>query len=364
MKKIAVLGSTGSIGTQTLDVIRKNPDKLKVFSLVAFSNEQKLAKQAQEFSPSYSALISKEGADCLLRAVEGCDVAVVATKGITALPCVLYCLDHGIDVALANKETLVCGGELVTSRLGKAKILPVDSEHSAIAQCLLGREKNQLSKILLTASGGPFWDEKHFLHAVSAEEALQHPNWNMGSKITIDSATMMNKALEVIEAHWLFNVPVEKIQIVVHPQSVVHSMVQFSDGSVIAQMARPDMRLPIQLALTEQSEQIIDEVNFADLLTLTFQKCDYNRFPCAKLGYEIQNYPPVCATIMNAANDVCVESFLQGKMRFDAFYPTIIKTIENFACAVAEVPVTVENVFKWDKIARNYALKLISGEIC
>ncbi len=363
MKKIAVLGSTGSIGTQTLDVIRKHSDELKVFSLVAFSNAKKLAEQCSEFNPQYSALISEEGEKCLIRAVEGCDVAVVATKGITALQCVLYCLDNGIDVALANKETLVCAGELVTSRVGKAKLIPVDSEHCAIAQCLLGRDEKSLLKILLTASGGPFLKEKRYLHAVSAEEALQHPNWNMGAKITIDSATMMNKALEVIEAHWLFDVPVDKIQIVVHPQSIVHSMVEWTDGSVIAQMACPDMRLPIQTALGCGSE-IIPRTNFEDLLTLTFEKCDFQRFPCARLGYEIQNYPPICTTVMNAANDVCVEGFLEGKIHFDDFYPMIMHTVENFACVLADVPVTVENIVRWDKIARNYTLKLVNGEIC
>lgn len=364
MKKVAVLGSTGSIGTQTLDVIRQNPDELKVFSLVAFSDRKKLDEQCKEFAPRYSALISQDGEDCLIQAVEGCDVAVVATRGITALRCVLHCLDNGIDVALANKETLVCGGELVMSRVGKAKLIPVDSEHCAISECLKGRSQSQLAKILLTASGGPFWKEKRYLHDVSAKEALQHPNWNMGAKITVDSATMMNKALEVIEAHWLFGVPTEKIQIVVHPQSVVHSLVQWSDGSVIAQLAQPDMRLPIQTALGCTDKQIVKNVNFEDLLTLTFEKCDFNRFPCAKLGYEMENYPPLCATVMNAANDVCVEGFLSGKIPFDAFYPTIMRTVENFACVLSGVPVSVENILKWDKIAHNYALKLVNGEIC
>lgn len=364
MKKVAVLGSTGSIGTQTLEVIRANSEKLNAFSLVAFSNDEKLQKQCAEFHPAFSALISRDGEDCLLRAVEGCDVAVVATRGITALKCVLYCLEHGIDVALANKETLVCAGQLVTSRVGKAKLIPVDSEHCAIAQCLQGRNSKDISKILLTASGGPFWKEKRFLHSVSAEEALKHPNWNMGAKITVDSATMMNKALEVVEAHWLFGVPTEKIQIVVHPQSVVHSMVEWSDGSVIAQLANPDMRLPIQFALLGGGKNLVESLNFSDLLTLTFQKCDYERFPCAKLGYEIENYPPLCATVMNAANDLCVESFLAGKMPFDEFYPTIMRTVENFACALSREPVTVESIAKCDRIARNYAQKLINGEIC
>ena len=365
MKKIAVLGSTGSIGTQALAVIRENADKLKVFSLVAFSNREKLKSQCKEFEPTFSALITEAGEGCLIDAVRGADVAVVATRGIIALKSVLFCLENGIDVALANKETLVCGGQLVTAALGKssAKLIPVDSEHCAIWQCLEGRNVADLDKILLTASGGPFRDLPEYqLHSVNAQDALKHPTWNMGSKITIDSATMFNKALEVVEARWLFGVPVEKIKIVVHPQSVVHSMVQWKSGSIIAQLASPNMKLPIQLALLGETPSSVDKVNF-DLLNLTFSACDFNKFPCAKLGYEMQKYPPLCATVINAANDVCVENFLQNNMRFDKFYQVIKGTADSLAEVVKNLPVSVENIAKYDFAARKLAQNLVNEVI-
>ncbi len=364
MKKVAVLGSTGSIGRQTLDVVRTFPDKLKVVSLVAFSNSQLLQKQSKEFCPQYTALIARDGAQCLIEAVKNCDVAVVATRGTVALKSVLYCLEHGIDVALANKETLVCGGDLVNA-VGKGKIIPVDSEHSAIMQCLAANKNQSPNKILLTASGGPFYaTPKEKLPFVSAADALKHPNWNMGAKITVDSATMMNKALEVIEAHFLFNVPTENIQIVVHRQSIVHSMVQWQSGSVIAQLAQADMRLPIQLALLGESPNVVDYLDFEKLLTLTFEKCDFDKFPCAKLGYEIQNYPPLCRAVMNSANDVCVESFLAGKLPFDKFYPTVISTVNHFADSLAKTDVTVENIEKAENSACVFARKLIDEVVC
>lgn len=367
MRKVAVLGSTGSIGTQTLDVIRSNRDKLKVHSLVAYSNEQKLCEQVTEFAPQYSALISVEGEQCLIEAVKDCDVAVIATRGITALDCILYCLDNGIDVALANKEALVCAGEIVTSKVGKARLYPIDSEHCAISQCLLGHNGGKISKILLTASGGPFWNtDVNKLPFVSAQDALKHPNWDMGSKITIDSATMMNKSLEVIEASWLFGVPVEAIQIVVHRQSIIHSMVEYADGSVIAQMAVPDMRLPIQIALLGENtyNNILRRVNFEDLLTLTFEKCNFDKFPCARLGYEIKKYPPLCATVMNAANDACVESFLNGKLCFCDFYNIILKAVSHFSETISQFDLTVDNIKKFDKQTKKYVSDLLNGELC
>lgn len=361
MKKVAVLGCTGSIGQQTLDVIRKNSDKLKVFSLVAFSNKEKLAEQCKEFSPSFCALISQQGQGCLIDAVRGCDVAVVATKSITALRCVLYCLDNGIDVALANKEVLVCAGSLVMPKVGKAKLLPVDSEHSAILQCLEGKNRADVHKILLTASGGPFFETpKEQLSSVTAAAALKHPNWSMGEKITVDSATMMNKALEVVEAHWLFGVPTEKIQIVVHRQSFVHSMVEWESGSVMAQLATPNMKLPIQLALLGEGSCAVERLDFSQLVKLTFQGCDFEKFPCAKLGYEIEKYPPLCATVMNAANDVCVESFLAGKLPFDGFYGTILQTVEHFANRTKNLPLTVENIEVFDGLARTFAKQKVN----
>ncbi len=358
MKKVAVLGSTGSIGTQTLDVIRCNSDKLKVHSLVAYSNESKLAEQTAEFCPDFCGLISRDP-NCLLRAVEGADVAVVATRGIAAIPAILCCLDNGVDVALANKEALVCAGELIMSRVGKAKILPVDSEHCAIARCLQGNNK-QVDKILLTASGGPFWNvPESELSKVNAEQALKHPNWHMGSKITVDSATMMNKALEVTEASFLFGIAVEKIQIVVHRQSVVHSMLQFSDGEVLAQLAVPDMRLPIQQALLGTDGNFVcKKLDFGDLLDLTFEPCDFDKFPCAQLGYKLASYPALCRTVMNAANDVCVDGFLQGRFSFDCFYNIIMKAVDFFCKRAERTELSVESVCSFDA-----ETKLFVGEL-
>ena len=366
MKKVAVLGSTGSIGTQTLDVIRKNADKLQVLSLVAFSREDKLLEQVQEFAPSYYGLISQKGEGCLIEAVQGADIAVVATKGITALNCVVYCLENGIDVALANKETLVCGGEIVMSKVGKGKLYTIDSEHCAISQCLSSREGGVVDKILLTASGGPFWNYPAYeLSSVTPNQALAHPNWNMGSKITVDSATMFNKTLEVLEAHWLFGVDLSKIDIVVHRQSVVHSMVSFADGSVMAQMAAPDMRLPIQIALLGNGgSQVIPSLDFSQLLNLTFQPCDAHKFPCANLAYQVFGLYPLAPTIMNSANDVCVDYFLRGKLAFDKFYSTIMQVVTHFNTQLANVPISVENIRHWDKEAQKFTQKIINGDIC
>lgn len=368
MKKVAVLGSTGSIGTQTLDVIRRYPDRLRAVSLVAYSNATKLSEQAEEFQPEFTALISVDGEACLTDAVRGCDLAVVATRGICAIDAVLYCLDNGIDVALANKETLVCAGRLIRDRLkqSKSKLYPVDSEHFAISQCLVGRGTGEVKRLLLTASGGPFWNAStDSLAYVTPQQALLHPNWNMGSKITIDSATMMNKALEVIEASFLFGVSVDKVEIVVHRQSVVHSMVELSNGSVMAQMANPDMRIPIQSALLGQvGKQIVPSIDFTKLLTLTFEPCDFVKFPCASLGYKIFDYPPLCATVMNAANDVCVERFLQGRLSFVDFYNIIIKAVEHFAVETAGVELTPNSVKYIEQSSRKYADELIDGVVC
>lgn len=366
MKRVAVIGSTGSIGTQTLQVIKNYPQLLCAHSLVAYSDLVKLSEQVSEFSPNYSALISVRGKNCIIEAVKDCDVAVIATRGTVALEAVLYCLENGIDVALANKETLVCAGKLVMSRVGMAKLYPVDSEHCAISECLLSRKKESVSKILLTASGGPFYDtDAARLKSVSAADALKHPNWNMGKKITVDSATMMNKALEVIEARWLFDVDASDIQIVVHRQSVVHSMVEFRDGSVIAQLASPDMRLPIQKALLgDCGERMIKPLDFIGKTDLTFEKCDFEKFPCAKLGYEIWDYPDICATVMNSANDVCVENFLQGKLLFTDFYNIIMRTVDHFSALAVNADLTLENIEKFGAYAEVYAQKLIDGVTC
>ena len=365
MKKIAILGSTGSIGTQTLDVIRSNSDKLKVHSLVAYSNVDKLTEQAKEFAPSYCGLIARDGEQCLMQAVQGADIVVVATRGIIALESVLYCLDYGIDVALANKETLVCAGELIMPKVGKARLFPVDSEHCAISQCLLGRDKSTVSKIILTASGGPFWNlDENTLGQVTPQRALVHPNWSMGAKITIDSATMMNKALEVIEASFLFGVPVSDVQIVVHRQSVVHSMVEFNDGSIIAQLATPDMHLPIQIALLDHGNYKCQPLDFGKFSSLTFEKCNFDKFPCARLGYDIFQYAPLSRTVMNAANDIAVDSFLQGKLSFTDISNIILQTVNYFASVTSGENVTIETIKYYDKVARAYATDLVNGDIC
>ena len=365
MKKVAVLGSTGSIGTQTLEVIRKNADKLQVVSLVAFSREDKLIEQVAEFAPDYYALISQKGPDCLIEAVKDADIAVVATKGITALNCVIYCLENGIDVALANKETLVCGGELVMSKVGKGKLYTIDSEHCAISQCIQSRDGGKVDKILLTASGGPFWNcSVEELSNVTPKQALAHPNWNMGSKITIDSATMFNKTLEVLEAHWLFGLPLDKIQVVVHRQSIVHSMVSFTDGSVMAQLAEPNMCLPIQIALLGNGgDQIIDKIDFSQMLKLTFEPSDGAKFPCVNLAYEVFDMYPLAPTVMNGANDVCVQQFLQGKLAFDKFYPTIMQVVRHFEEQLKTVPVTVENIIKFDQEAQKLTNSILNGVV-
>lgn len=384
MKKVAVLGSTGSIGTQTLDVVRQFPEKLKIVSLVAYSNKELLNKQADEFHPEFTALISVSGAECLTKAVQSCDVAVVATRGIVALNAVLWCLRNGKDVALANKEVLVCGGELVMAQafgIGNlaandtdpitqgrcsglhGRIFPVDSEHCAVWQCLLGHNKIDIDKLLLTASGGPFWNVPvDRLRFVKPADALCHPNWSMGTKITVDSATFMNKVLEVIEAHFLYDVPPENVKIVVHRQSIVHSMVQFKSGSVIAQLAKPNMRLPIQLALLGESNRIVKNVDFETLLTLTFEGCDFVKFPCARFSHEIWNYPPLCRTVMNGANDVCVESFLNGAIDFGDFYPTIAAALKHFAPQTHGVPVTVENIRRFDTLSKEYVVGLLANK--
>lgn len=360
MKKVAVLGSTGSIGTQTLDVIKANGDSLQVCSLVAYSNAAKLAEQSRDFPDARCALISQQGKECLLDAVRGADIAVVATRGISAIECILYCLDNGIDVALANKEALVCAGQLIMAKKG-AKLLPVDSEHCAIMQCLRGREKRDVSELILTASGGPFWNvDAASLKDVTVKQALAHPNWNMGAKITVDSATMMNKSLEVIEASHLFGIEPKRIRIAVHRQSIVHSMVSFTDGSVMAQLAQPDMRLPIQTALLGVGKLQIQPLSF-DMLTLTFEECNFDKFPCATLGYAVSEMAPLCATVMNAANDVCVESFLKGELCFTSFFNIISEATEHFRRRAENAELSVREIELLDEQAKQYARQLVSS---
>ena len=339
MKKITVLGSTGSIGTQSLEVIKAHPDRFRVEALTCGKNKKKLEEQIEKFRPAFAVTEREEDAHDLMRkfprtefswgekglieaAEGGCDMVLNALMGMRGLAPTYAAIQAGKDIALANKETLVAGGELVMDAAAKAgvKLLPVDSEHSAIFQCLEGNQNRPVKKILLTASGGPFRGyTKEQLENVTLEQALKHPKWNMGAKITIDSATMMNKGLEVIEARWLFDVEAEKIQILVHPQSIVHSAVEFMDNSVIAQLGVPDMRIPISLALgypdrLKNGERELDF--FGEGSNLTFEKPNPEVFGCISLAYEAIARGGSCPAVMNAANEVLVAAFLEEKIRF------------------------------------------------
>ena len=340
-KGVAILGSTGSIGTQALEVIRAYPDKFDLQVITAQSNAKLLIEQARKFQPNAvviadeskyqevkEALFSEDihvyaGNRALCQVVEFHEVNVVLTAlvGYAGLKPTLAAIDAGKDIALANKETLVVAGELVTAR-ARAKginIYPVDSEHSAIFQCLVGEFHNPVEKIYLTASGGPFRGWKaETLKTVTPAQALKHPNWSMGAKITIDSASMMNKGLEVIEAKWLFGLKNEQIDVIVHPQSVVHSLVQFQDGSLKAQMGLPDMRLPIQFALTypERFKTDFPRFNFLDYPQLTFEKADPDTFRNLQLAYDALEKGGTAACALNAANEISVQLFLEEKIGF------------------------------------------------
>ncbi|MCQ2369000.1 MAG: 1-deoxy-D-xylulose-5-phosphate reductoisomerase [Paludibacteraceae bacterium] len=341
VKRIAILGSTGSIGTQTLQVIADNPDKFEVFAITAYNNADLLIKQALQFRPKYAVMVKEEnypdvcnalsntnvkvlsGIDsvCDVVAMDDVDIVLTAMVGYAGLKPTISALKNGKTIALANKETMVVAGDLMCS-LQKhygSDILPVDSEHSAIFQCLEGERHNSVEKILLTASGGPFRTKDiDYLRTVTAADALKHPNWNMGAKITIDSASMINKGFEVIEAKWLFNVDVKNIEVVVHPQSIVHSAIQFADGSIKAQLGVPDMRLPIQYALSYPNRipNTYNRVNLFDLGTLTFEKPDLKKFRNLALAYKAIEMGGNAPCILNAANEVANAAFLRGEVGF------------------------------------------------
>ncbi len=339
MKKITILGSTGSIGTQTLEVIAANPDRFCVTALTCGRNTALLAKQIAVFRPRLAVTERREDALALaaqfpqvtfLHGREGlieaatadCDMVVNALMGMRGLEPTYHAILAGRDIALANKETLVAGGRLVMETVSEkgVRLLPVDSEHSAIFQCLEGNRHRPVKKILLTASGGPFRGfSREELEHVTPAQALKHPNWSMGAKITIDSATMMNKGLEVIEAKWLFDVPAARIQVLVHPQSILHSAVEFADNSVIGQMGVPDMRIPISLALgyPERLENPDAPLDFFGAGScLTFEKPDLETFNCLGLAYAALQTGGSCPLVLNAANEVLVDAFLQEKIGF------------------------------------------------
>ncbi len=352
-KTIAVLGSTGSIGRSALEVISASQGALRAIILVARSNTQLLLQQAQEQRPRLVIVTDPKAAaahswrdlppetelrvgyEAVLEAVSADDVDMVlsAFVGIAGLRATWAALEAGKTVALANKESLVVAGSLITqlARKRKAQILPVDSEHSAIFQALHGGQEREVRRIILTASGGPFRSRRLTeLASVTVEEALAHPTWKMGKKITVDSATLMNKALEIIEARWLFGVEADQITVVIHPQSIVHSMVEFVDGSVIAQLSPPDMRLPIQYALyfPERRPGIARKIDWATAMDLRFEPPDLERFPAIRLGLEAARMGGTAGAVLNAANEAAVECFLQGRLRFDQIVPVCAKVLE------------------------------------
>jgi len=353
-KNIAILGSTGSIGTQALDIVRANTDKLQVEVLTAQNNADLLIQQAIEFSPN-AIVIGEEtkyqyvkealqkhdikvfaGADALCQVVqmESIHMVLAAIVGFAGLRSTLAAIEAGKQIALANKETLVVAGALVTEA-AKAKgvnIYPVDSEHSAIFQCLAGEFHNKIEKIILTASGGPFRGKaQKFLETVTKENALKHPNWSMGSKITIDSATLMNKGLEIIEAKWLFALQPERIEVIIHPQSIIHSLVQFEDGSIKAQMGLPDMKLPIQYALfyPMRVSSSFKRFDFTSYPSLTFEKPDFTSFPALQLAFEAMKKGGNMPCILNAANEIAVHSFLRDEIGFTDIPKVVKKCMEK-----------------------------------
>lgn len=381
-KKITLLGSTGSIGTQSLDVIQAQG--YEVYGLAAHSNVSLLFKQIQQFSPAVVAVVDDEAAKKMrtlldsmanapkllcgkegleeLAAMPQADIVLNAVVGIAGLPATLAALEQGIDVALANKESLVTGGYLVTgtAKRKQARLLPVDSEHSAIFQCLQdAHSAKTLQKILLTASGGPFFGKtKAELQHVTRQDALRHPNWSMGNKITIDSATLMNKGLELIEAVWLFGLPPEKVQIVVQRQSIIHSMVQFADHSILAQLGVPDMRIPIQYALTwpERVPGPAPELDFTKLSSITFDVADEETFRCLTACKKAISKGGLAPCAANGANEEAVRLFLEDKISFLKIGELVegIVESENFAGSY-----TVQDVYECDRMARAYVLEHI-----
>jgi 1-deoxy-D-xylulose-5-phosphate reductoisomerase len=380
-RRIAIFGSTGSIGTQALEVIEANPSLFSVEILTAYNNDQLLIEQALKFNPNIvvigddkkylkvkEALASTDvkvfaGEKALeeAAAIDCYDLMMAAIVGYAGLRPTLQAIEIGKPVALANKETLVVAGDIIMRKAleKRVPVIPVDSEHSAIFQCLVGESRNRIEKIILTASGGPFLGRKpNYLVNVKREHALQHPNWNMGAKVSIDSATLMNKGLEMIEARWLFNLQPSQIQVIIHPQSIIHSMVQFEDGSIKAQMGLPDMKLPIQYALAfpKRIANAFPRYDFKKVNTLTFEEPDLRTFRNLGLAIEALNKGGNLPAVMNAANEIAVFAFLRNRVNFLDMTDVIEKTMNKVS--FVQEP-TLEEYFESDGMARNYAADLI-----
>lgn len=382
-KKLAILGSTGSIGTQTLDVAAAHPERFQVTALAAGSNLAELVKQIQAFRPQMVSVSSSElarqlrdelpselaqsvqiewGEDGLVAVAthSDVDVAVTAVVGTLGLRPTMAAIQAGKDIALANKETLVAAGHLVTqlAAASGSRILPVDSEHSAIFQCMHGESQKSVRRILLTASGGAFREKtREQMRHARPSDALAHPNWSMGAKITIDSATLMNKGLEVIEAHWLFGLTYDRIDVLVHPQSIVHSLVEFEDRSVLAQLGSPDMRVPIQYALTypERMKSDWPVLDLASVGTLTFREPDFEQFPILRLAYQVGQAGGSLPAVFNAANEVAVDLFLHEKIGFLAIEQILLNVTEQHDTISQP---SLEDILECDAWARRAALQM------
>lgn len=355
MKKIAILGATGSVGRQALDIIEKFPDRFRVTAMTAHHGSDELLALARKFGACYVGVTGCPGDAEFEKKVpkgigvgfgiqgllESCsagdpDIVLIAVVGIAGLPPLIECLDRGINVALANKESLVCGGHIVKEKqkTSKAEIFPVDSELCAIYQCLGGVDTTGLRRIILTASGGPFFDwSKEDIEKATVEQALRHPNWCMGRKITVDCATYMNKGLEIIESRWLFDVPPEKISVVVHRQSIIHSMIEYNDGAVIAQLGPTDMREPIQYAFghPERLDSVVGHLDFTQIGNLTFHEPDMDKFPCLRHAIDAITEGGSLPLIMNAANEAAVDLFLEKKITFGDIEKSVAFAMNKFA---------------------------------
>ncbi|GAB6183390.1 1-deoxy-D-xylulose-5-phosphate reductoisomerase [Thermodesulfovibrio hydrogeniphilus] len=381
MKNVVILGSTGSIGKSALEVIKMFPEKFKVLGLGAKSSIEILEEQIREFKPKYVAVHEKKACEALkkriknieiLQGQEGiseiaklkeADIVISAIVGAAGLVPTFEAVKAGKTIGLANKESLVMAGEIIKREAKKsgAKIIPVDSEHSAVFQCINGCNRSYIKKIWLTASGGPFrGKKKEEIENVTPKEALNHPKWKMGKRITIDSATLMNKGFEVIEAHHLFDIPVENIGVLIHPQSIIHSLVEFVDGTYLAQMSNPDMKAPIALALSfpDRLHDIIKPIDWAATSHLSFELPDTEVFPCLKLAYEAVKIGGTMPTVLNAADEIAVEAFLSGRLKFSNIYKVIKKVMNSHSVKAVE---SIDDVIEADKWAREKAWSVISG---
>ncbi len=375
MKKIAILGATGSIGLQALDVVKKNPELFEVTAVTAHRDKQQLLSIAKQFGVKYVGLTGVSSDDEFSKnvpagmehgfgikaLVDSCavgspDIVLIAVVGIAGLPPLVECLEHGTNVALANKESLVCGGHIVKEKLKKSKteLFPVDSELCAVYQCLGGVDTTGLKRVILTASGGPFlnWSKEQIANA-TVEQALKHPNWHMGKKITVDCATYMNKGLEIIETKWLFDIEPEMIDVVIHRQSIIHSMIEYNDGAVIAQMGPTDMRQPIQYAFghPERLESVVGHLDFAKIQSLTFEEPNLDKFPCLRHAMDAIKEGGAMPVILNAANEAAVDLFLERKIPFGGIEKTVAYAMEKFSHLKAN---TLLEIYNTDTQVKNY----------